>query len=113
MSYDSQDYRSDHPKYETVSEPKYKTLEFTGEIEDDIEDWCKYKFSGDYYEHDNRLRFVKLELSSLKTGSWFLVISDPDEWHWILKAAIAEELGIEEDAIIFECRITQSDALNR
>jgi len=94
------------PAQKESPQPKYKTLEFVGEIEDDIEDWCKYKFSGDYYEHDNRVRFVKLELSSVKTGSWFPVISEPNDWHWILKTVIAEELGVEEDSIIFETNIS-------
>lgn len=89
------------PAQKESPQPKYKSIFFSAEIQDDHEDWFGYLFAGDYYESYDRIRIVKavVECSDMDPAI------DSDAWQWILRTAVAEELGIEEDAVIFECKI--------
>src|SRR6478736_1744571 len=104
MSLDVKQLEGNWPPAQKESpQPKYKTLDFIGEIEDDLEDFCKYKFTGNYYEFDRQVRFVELKLSQTKKGAWFPVMGESD-WLWVLKEAISEELNTDY-SIIFETQI--------
>jgi len=104
MSLDVKQLEGNWPPAQKESpQPKYKTLDFIGEIEDDLEDFCKYKFTGNYYEFDRQVRFVELKLSQTKKGAWFPVMDESD-WLWVLKEAIREELNTDY-TIIFETQI--------
>lgn len=106
---DAKDFAPNNPVYQKESpEPKYKTLSFTEWLEDDNEDWYLCKFTGCYYEYDNRIRIVEAVLDS-KDGKSDLYVDYPiigeNDLKRLMEAHVAEELGVEEDAIIFECKI--------
>lgn len=93
------------PHQKESPQPKYKTLSFESCIEDDLEDWCSYRFSANYYEHDNKIRIVEAQLDSVKTGEDFPIITNENDWYWTVIIAMSEELRIGYDSIIFECKI--------
>jgi len=102
MSDSVYDIDPNNPKFETSREPKYKTMWFSGKLQDDREDWYHYTFYGDYYEFDVAIRFVDAYITS-GFDDYYPIIPQ-DELQNILRIDIREELNTDY-SIIFESKI--------
>jgi hypothetical protein len=99
---DAKDFAPNNPVYQKESpQPKYKTLSFEGNLEDDKEDWIDYAFTGDYFEFDRTISFVKATVTAIYTDP---IIIPQDELQNILRIDIREELNTDY-SIIFETQI--------
>lgn len=91
------------PAQKESPQPKYKNLSFNGELQDDTEDWFHYSFSGDYFEFDRMISFVKAMVSTSSIYSGIPDIPQEDLIN-ILRIDIREELNTDY-MIIFETKI--------
>lgn len=97
---DAKDFAPNNPVYQKESpQPKYKTVWFFGDLQDDREDWYSYRFVGNYYEHDNMIRIVEACVHSAMCP----VIAQ-EEIQNILRIDIREELNTDL-SIIFESKV--------
>lgn len=104
MSYDRMDFEKLNPVYQKESpQPKYKTLSFSGELEDDLEDWYQYSFWGSYYEFQRTIRVVEAKITIGFTKIPWPMIPQ-EELQNILRIDIREELNTDY-SIIFETQI--------
>lgn len=102
---DAKDFAPNNPVYQKESpQPKYKTLDFFGQLEYDTEEWYGYYFTGNYYEHDGIIRVVEASLQSSEDKDLPLPFIAQDELQNILRIDIREELNTDY-SIIFETQI--------
>lgn len=103
MSQDVKQLEGNWPPAQKESpQPKYKTLSFTGDLEDDSEDFYYYEFRGNYYEFDGAIRFVECFVT-IRSMDDMPIISQEDLQN-ILRIDIREELNTDY-SIIFESQI--------
>lgn len=101
---DVKDFAPNNPVHQKESpQPKYKTLSFVGQLEDDLEEWYPYKFTSNYSEHDCTIRIVEASIKSTEYLLSLPVISQ-HELQNILRIDIREELNTYY-SIIFETQI--------
>jgi hypothetical protein len=104
MPYDPFESEVNYPPHQKSREPKYKTIFFFGELQDDLEDWYSYYFHGNYYEHEGMIRFVEAYVSPADLSDLRLPIIPDEELQNILRFDIREELNTDY-SIIFETKI--------